>query len=250
MAFVVGWHYVKQGYGMLMVDAALKRRFFSAGEKKVLLANSYAVWLFSWLAINVAVSEKSLWGLSYYSFDVPMPLLVASGAVVALTSSVTLWAMVKRLRGGARLPLNGVIAYLSSLYMWLLLVRLDPLWFLVVPVLHSLQYLVVVWRFEANYQKGQARGASRPASRIATRLFGASDRLNLAFFVLLGWILGFLGFWGLPMLLDAVVPYDRAVFGEAMFLFIFWIFINVHHYLLDNVMWRRENPDAQKYLFT
>jgi hypothetical protein len=134
--------------------------------------------------------------------------------------------------------------------MWLLLVRLDPLWFLVVPVLHSLQYLVVVWRFEANYQKGQARGASRPASRIATRLFGASDRLNLAFFVLLGWILGFLGFWGLPMLLDAVVPYDRAVFGEAMFLFIFWIFINVHHYLLDNVMWRRENPDAQKYLFT
>jgi hypothetical protein len=29
----------------------------------------------------------------------------------------------------------------------------------------------------------------------------------------------------------------------------FWIFINVHHYFLDNVMWRRENPDTGKYLF-
>ena len=34
-----------------------------------------------------------------------------------------------------------------------------------------------------------------------------------------------------------------------MFLFVFWIFINVHHYFLDNVMWRRENPDTKKYLF-
>ncbi|WP_292513234.1 hypothetical protein [Methylobacterium sp.] len=65
MAFVVGWHYVKQGYGMLMVDAALKRRFFSASEKKILLVNSYTGWLFSWLAINVATSERSLWELDY-----------------------------------------------------------------------------------------------------------------------------------------------------------------------------------------
>jgi hypothetical protein len=34
-----------------------------------------------------------------------------------------------------------------------------------------------------------------------------------------------------------------------MFLFVFWICINVHHYFLDNVMWRRENPDTRKYLF-
>jgi hypothetical protein len=31
--------------------------------------------------------------------------------------------------------------------------------------------------------------------------------------------------------------------------FLFYIFINVHHYFLDNVMWRRGNPDVQKHLF-
>ena len=44
------------------------------------------------------------------------------------------------------------------------------------------------------------------------------------------------------------MPYDRGIFGSQMFLFMFAIFINVHHYFLDNVMWRRENPDIAKYL--
>lgn len=248
MAFVVGWHYVKQGYGMLMVDAALKRRFFSAGEKKMLLVNSYAVWLFSWLAINFVASERSLWGLDYFSIAVPMPILVLSGAVVACTTGLTAAMLAHRWWNGASLPANGLVAYLASLYMWLLLVRLDPLWFLVVPVLHSLQYLVVVWRFEANYQKGQpCDGARTPP--LLRRLFGTADRARVASFIAKGGILGFVGLWGLPIALDLVIPYDKAAFGDTMFLFIFWIFINVHHYLMDNVMWRRENPEAQKYLF-
>ncbi|WP_292513236.1 hypothetical protein [Methylobacterium sp.] len=156
--------------------------------------------------------------------------------------------LVRRWRSGAKLPVNGLVAYLASLYMWLLLVRLDPLWFLVVPVLHSLQYLVVVWRFEANYQRGQPGGGT-PSMPVMKRLFGTADRVRVAAYIVGGGVLGFIGLWGLPMLLDVVVPYDKAVFGDTMFLFIFWIFINIHHYLMDSVMWRRENPDAQKYLF-
>ena len=37
MGFSVGWHYVKQAYGMAMVDAALKRRYLPDSDKKVLL---------------------------------------------------------------------------------------------------------------------------------------------------------------------------------------------------------------------
>jgi hypothetical protein len=29
----------------------------------------------------------------------------------------------------------------------------------------------------------------------------------------------------------------------------FYIFINIHHYFLDNVMWRRGNPDVQQHIF-
>jgi hypothetical protein len=28
-----------------------------------------------------------------------------------------------------------------------------------------------------------------------------------------------------------------------------WLFINIHHYLLDNVMWRKGNPSVAKHLF-
>ena len=63
MMFLVGWHYVKQGYGMLMVDAALKRQFFADADKKILLINCYAVWALAWFAANSILSERAMWGI-------------------------------------------------------------------------------------------------------------------------------------------------------------------------------------------
>jgi hypothetical protein len=54
---------------------------------------------------------------------------------------------------------------------------------------------------------------------------------------------------GVPRFIDSVLPYDKRVFGPSLFLFMAYIFINVHHYFLDNVMWRRGNPDVQQYIF-
>jgi len=236
MGFFVGWHYVKQGYGMLMVDAALKRRFFDAPTKQLLLVNCYAVWAASWLGANALVSEHGLWGLEYYSFAVP-PLFAGAAATAAFATTATvLIALARQARAGG-LPVNGVVAYGVSLYAWLLFVRIHPLWVLVVPALHSLQYLLVVWRFQANRARASAAAGGPPVGRAMAR------------FSVSGVLLGFAGFWALPVLLIAAIPYDHAVFGETMFLFVGWIFINVHHYFLDNVMWRRENPETRKHLF-
>jgi hypothetical protein len=250
MTFFVGWHYVKQGYGMLMVDAALKKQFFQAMDKKVLLVNSYAVWILSWLNINVAMNERNLWGLEYYSFHLPPAVLSIATTVVVVTSVMTLWVLNRRWKGnGGSLPLNGVVGYVVSLYIWLLFVRGNPLLILVVPALHSLQYLAVVWRFETNYEKGRG-GALEPLTlSLAKKLLGVRYRLNIAGFIIIGCVVGFLGFFGLPIVLDVMVPYNKEIFGASMFMFIFWVFINVHHYFLDNVMWRRENPDTRLYLF-
>jgi len=249
MALFVGWHYVKQGYGMLMVDAALKRKFFKAPEKRVFLVNSYAVWIFAWLSINATVSRQQLWGLHYYTFAVPAPIVTAAGLAAVACGLVSLAILVLRWRKGAGLPINGVLAYAVSLYLWILFVQIDPLWLLVVPALHSLQYLTVVWRYELNYEKGKGSVPEPPATSILERIFGRRYYLGMTLFAVTGIVLGYLGFWGVPMLLDAFVPYQKDAFGGTMFLFVFWIFINVHHYFLDNVMWRRENPDTRRYLF-
>ena len=73
--------------------------------------------------------------------------------------------------------------------------------------------------------------------------------IGLTIFLAIGVSLGYLGLWGIPKFLQVYAVYDRAIFGGSLFFFLFWIFINVHHYCLDNVMWRCENPETRKYLF-
>ena len=125
---------------------------------------------------------------------------------------------------------------------------LNPLWLLVVPALHSLQHLVVVWRYQTNVERDRADAVERPQWQILS-ILGPLYRLRVLAFIVIGAILGALGFWLVPMMLIDLVPYDKAVLGSSLFLFIAWIFINVHHYFLDNVMWRRGNPEVSKYLF-
>ena len=246
MFFLVGWHYVKQGYGMAMLDAVLKKRFYSAGEKRILLWNGYASWLLSWLLANRVVHEFDYWGLAYYSFAAPQWLIDLSLAVaIGTAAAFLLMVFLKGRREGWRLPWNGLLGYAASLYGWLLVARISPLFVLFVPAFHSLQYLVVVWRYQLNRAKAAPDARDRPAGS----LLPSVAALRLVLFLALGILLGWLGFWGLPEWLNGAVDYDRTLFGPAVFLFVFWIFINVHHYFLDSVMWRRENPETRRFLF-
>lgn len=247
MVFLVGWHYVKQGYGMLIVCSVLKRQFFTATDKNVLLANAYAVWIADWMMANWALREHNLWGLGYYSLDLPQPLVTLAFALAAGTTAAMLWMLARKWWMESRqLPMNGVVAYLVTLYIWMLL-PVDPIFLLVIPACHSLQYLLVVWRYQLNAERDRAGRAPAVAERRSWLAGRPGARFGL--FLLVGLVLGYLGFWGLPKLLTAAVPVDETLFGPTLFLFICWIFINVHHYFLDNVMWRRGNPDTGRYLF-
>jgi hypothetical protein len=244
MLFLVGWHYVKQGYGMLIVCSVLKRQFFDDTEKKILLMNAYTVWIADWLMANWVVRQGNMWGLAYYTFDLPQPLVLLALAVGSGSTAAMLWMLARKWWSAERrLPLNGVVAYLVTLYAWLML-NVDPLFLLIIPACHSLQYLLVVWRYQLNAERARATHAKGGVSGLAGRA-----GLRFVRFLVIGLLLGYLGFWGLPKLLAAVLPVDETVFGPTLFVFICWIFINVHHYFLDNVMWRRGNPDTGRYLF-
>jgi hypothetical protein len=249
MGFFVGWHYVKQGYGMLMVDAVLKRRFFDDRDKKVLLVNGYAVWLFSWLQTNAVITEQKFGDLEYYTFAMPAWAVNISALAAAASTAVTALMLINRWRrNGWALPYNGVVAYVVSLYAWVLFVTINPLWLLVVPALHSLQYLAVVWRYQTNVELDRPDSATDPELKVFS-LLGPMYRVRVLSFIVAGALLGILGFWLVPIALSALIPYNNEVLGSALFLFIVWIFINVHHYFLDNVMWRRGNPEVSRYLF-
>ena len=283
MFFTVGWHYAKQGYGILMLDAARKGLRFAPEARRRLLWNTHLVWIASWLAVSDLLKATELWGITYYFIDVPDSLLFAVAALVAVSTLAVGGDLFAMWRAERTLPFNGLFAYLAAVYVWLAVGCLDPVLLLVVPFFHSLQYLAVVWRYqlsvEAEYRHHSAddpAGGKAPSPRRggvwgegitsvgAYRRSG--DRLHrcppatwkawlrsapagLARFILVGCALGFAGFWLAPVTIDTLGGYDQAVFGATLFLFIGWTFINIHHYFMDNVIWRRENPETLRHLF-
>jgi hypothetical protein len=246
MLFFGGWHYVKQGYGMLMADAALKRSFFSEHAKKLLVANAYACWALSWLLINKVVAERDFLGLSYYTMQVPGSAIAAAGLIAGITTLLCLGVLVQHaLKHGQAFPLSGTAAYIASLYLWLFL-QSEPELVALIPAFHSLQYLMIVWRHRMNVEAGKPD--ARDSAPIAPRLKNLTVRFGA--FIAGGTLLGFCGFYLVPTGLDSIVPYDHSEFGPHLFLFLFWVFINIHHFFIDNAMWRKENPHTLKHLFS
>ena len=255
MLFTVGWHYAKQGYGILMLDAARKGVRFGANERRRLLWNTHLAWVTNWLFANDVLAARELWGITYYMIDVPGALLVAMAAFVAVSTLAVGRDLFAMWRAQRTLPVNGLLAWVAAVYVWLAVGRLDPVLLLVVPFFHSLQYMAVVWRYQLEVEADRRR--ARPTDGCFRR--PRDDRwkawlhtapAGLARFLAAGTALGFAGFWLAPVTADALSGYDRAVFGATLSLFIAWTFINIHHYFIDNVIWRRENPEARRHLFS
>lgn len=231
MGFFVGWHYVKQGYGMAMVDAALKRRYLPAFDKKVLLVNGYAVWAFAYAMLNRTSEPLDFFGLSVTRFDLPDIVAWSTGVVMAVTTAAVVFTLAKRALHGKPTAWIGIVAYMVTLYLWMVLVRTDPLFILVTPALHSMQYLWVVQRFQRN------RHEADPTNLRWRSQFGRSV------------VLGACMFFIFPIALFLFFDLDAGVWGATPFLFMFVVFVNIHHYFLDNVMWRRGNAEVSQHLF-
>ena len=245
MFFTVGWHYAKQGYGILILDAARKGVRFPTATRLWLLRNTHLVWFTWWLVANDVLKAKQLWGIEYYLLDVPDAVLVPMVTLAALSTAATAWRLFAACRAAGAVPVNGLVAYAAAAYVWLFVGRLDAILLFVIPFFHSLQYMAVVWR----YRLSEEADGRDDRDGDGWRKWARSAPFGLAKFAVVGGILGAAGFWWAPLAADALSDYDRAVFGSAVFLFVAWTFINIHHYFIDNVIWRRENPDMARHLF-
>src|SRR5688500_4897224 len=95
---------------------------------------------------------------------------------------------------------------------------------------HTLQYRAFVYKMEGTRLRSEPRRELK-----ATALVGG--------LVLAGW----LAFELIPNTLDNTV----GTFAAWQMFFFFtaaMLFINVHHYFIDNVLWRFKNPEIRAYL--
>jgi hypothetical protein len=148
----------------------------------------------------------------------------------------------KRGREGRLPPLAPLAGLLISVWLWTVYTRLDPLLMYWIPALHSLQYLYFVGLLERN----AALEAAGPPSFKGN----AGQTLGLVALgsVALGWLL----LRGAPAWLDAalVLPAsadlaEMAAVGPTPYLAAFTASVNIHHYFMDSVIWRREHPDMR-----
>jgi len=243
MFALVGWHYVKQGFGVLMVLSARRGVRYEAGERRALLAHALAGWAFAWASPAVPSVEVEEKGVVYTALAHPLGFELVAGVVLAAS---TLWLVVmlatKARREGRLPPLSPLLGFLVSIWLWSIFSSIDPLMVYLVPALHSLQYLYFVGLLERNRAR---EGELAPH-------FGRPVRDQLLALAVGAVLLGVLQFHALPSLLDAarlLVPHRARStlidLGSTPWFAALFAVVNIHHYAMDAVIWRRENPETR-----
>ncbi|HXS18631.1 MAG TPA: hypothetical protein VN764_15645 [Polyangiaceae bacterium] len=254
MYLLVGWHYVKQGFGVLSVLSARRGVRFSPLERRVLLTHCFAGWAYAWASPAEAGRDYEEAGVMYRAIAHPAGLELVT-LVVFCASCAALLAVVGRrlwLRQ-AFPPWAASSGYLMSIWLWTIFSQVDPLMIYLIPALHSLQYWYFVYLLKRNEAHFQYRTEARPAEQAPFLRF-AARRLGLLFVSAVG--LAWLLFHGIPELLDSTIVATTAAMGlepdvspyglgTTPYLAAFATFINIHHYFIDHVIWRRENPDTR-----
>jgi hypothetical protein len=212
------WHYVKQVYGVGRVGAAFAGVRLGTRDVRVLRYGLYPMWFLG--AANVLLRN----GGSYLAgYHVGFGLLPAGAhdvlQVLVLLSAVPLVACFGSiaLRRGGRVPSLMVAPYVAA-FLWLGLPTNALLSLLLLAPFHALQYLAIGHRAEV---------AIADEAQV-----GLAWWLNIFAGAACGGLL--LSRWA-PELLDAQFA---AHSGPRLFAAAFFVFLNLHHYVIDATIWR------------
>lgn len=241
MFLLVGWHYVKQGFGVFSVLCARRGIILGALERWAVLVHCYAGWAYAWASPmdpGRLLEEK---GLVYMSISHPPGLERITQMVFFATTLPLAWVLGRKWRQHKNPALiTPLIALLCSVWAWSIYSGIDPLIKYMVPALHSIQYLYFVWILKGNEARERQgppwfeRSADMKLIRLAISAIG------------LAWIL----FHGIPGMLDGIFVSRKAIpefgsLGPTPYFVAIYAFVNMHHYFMDTVIWRRENPDTR-----
>jgi hypothetical protein len=232
MFFTVGWHYTKQAFGCMMLYAHFDGYRLTPRQRAWI---KWSLLSISWL--NLAYGSQQGGPLafshySYYSIALPDLLVPLSAGILAMGTAAVIWTVFwgKYAEDGQRPTLNMLVPYIAMYVWWLPSMRQHEFYFLLIPFFHSLQYLAVAAKFE--------HGRLRSLARYEVRATGIVVAVIAA---------GWLSFDLIPSTLDKWL----GTFDAWRIFFFFtaaMLFINIHHYFIDNVLWRFRDPAVKQYL--
>ena len=225
----LAWHYTGQVWGMMASYAYLdgvsfekRERFLIRTGLRILL-----VWHLSWFLYTQLRDPTAVR---------PLYALISAGTIVAFALGVVGLVQLKRRTGHAP-PLRALVAWFA-LFVWYAVMARDPKAIFWVQVAHALQYLAFPIRVELNRTNAaEHERHERVVWHMA--IYGA---------LLLG----------VSYVVAQVVP-GAAMSGVANVLgeepgkvvpVLILMFINIHHYFTDGVIWHIRNPEVRRDLFS
>jgi hypothetical protein len=232
MIFTVGWHYTKQVFGCMMVYAYFDGYSFTKAQRELTRYALLSIWVMNFMYSNIGGSQNTFSQFTYYSFDLPdVAGPIAETVVVAGFLLVLYKVFYANYRTTGQRPSLNMLAPFLALYVWWLpITRQYEFYFLLTPLFHSLQYLAFVYKMED------------------TRLQTMPHRELRATALVVGIVVaGWLAFEFVPNSLDN----QLGTFNSWKMFFFFtaaMLFINIHHYFIDNVLWRFRDPYVRDYL--
>ena len=224
----LAWHYTGQVWGMMASFTFLDGRSFEKSER-LLIRTSLRIllaWHVTWF-LYTQLRDPSLVRPAY--------LLISVGTLVAFALGLIGLARMQR-RTGKLPPARALVAWIA-IFVWYATMARDPRAIFWIQIAHAIQYLAFPIRVEINRSSaGTGRSAARLVGNMV--LYGA-------------------GLLAVSYVITQVVPSATMgvvgeIFGEepanaAPVLIL--MFINIHHYFTDGVIWKISNPEVRKELF-
>jgi hypothetical protein len=242
MFFFLGWHYVKQVLGCVAVTNALQKFYYSRFEFFALKASLIALWALAWINQNVSSGERTRWGFKYFELGLPSWSLHLSYGLVFVSLTLVILSHVKKYLRDKSLPAFSAIASYISIYVWFVPLFFNPFFTPLISFFHSLQYLVFVYAYRRNRIRVELKSNSY-ASFSPERLW----KINISYYLILVLVGGAAFSWA-PKFIDSLLLLDSKIYGKTAFVFAFATFLNIHHYFIDNVLWRGDSSDIRAYL--
>jgi hypothetical protein len=224
----LAWHYTGQVWGMMASYAYLGGTRFEKNER-ILIRTSLRIllaWHVVWFLYTQLRDPSKLRG-AY--------VIISAGTAVAFV--LGLIGLVKMRRRTGRLPPGKALVAWSAIFVWYAMMARDPKAIFWIQIAHALQYLAFPVRVEINRTAAAPKHSSRTVAR------------HMALYAITLLAVSFVVAQIVP---GAAMGVIANLFGEepgraAPILIL--MFLNIHHYFTDGVIWKISNREVREDLF-
>lgn len=225
-----GHHYIMQAYGVAVACGQERRYVLAVWQKRAILANLYLLWAMNVLSGYRFFSVLNNGKFVYYPPAFPHGLFVIACVGFAVTTGLVLAALFYPALRGKRQPPWLLLLPIAAVWAWLQ-PFMQPYGFQawVVPIAHGAQYLYFAARTDA-------RGFTKPIKPQIGQFHIAAVFIVVA-------LCGYFAFLQIPVALDETCM--NKDISPKFFLLAFFLFLNIHHYFIDSIVWKSDSRAKQ-----